>query len=445
MKFAWSHSALVAGGVAALLALTACSSGDDPAADGASTADGTFAGDTLTVWFPGTNEAEMTVMNDSIVPAFEKETGAKVETTFVDWGDISPKLNAAFAAGAAPDLFGHGASAAADFVANERLEPLDDRFAALDQADRDDLSTALASGVVDEKQYYVPLTLDGNLLVYRADLLADAGIDPDSLPDTWEGIAEVGQQLTERDGSGAVTRAGLLLPTSGTSPQQTFAALIAGAGGQQISDDGTSAAFNTPAGLTALEYFTSLYDADEPVSSFLGEDYTNLPVAQQPLVTGEAVIAMETGTMAQQISAANPDLDLRVIQPLKFEGTDQGAALGGGGLGLMMNADSTEKDLAWEFLTFLLSPENSLERAEAIGAVPVRTSQADSSYVTESKVLPAFIEARPSYISNPNIEGWVQVRDALMPSLNAALLGETSPGDALDEAEQAVNDVLSGL
>src|SRR5687768_7827317 len=95
------HIAALAVLVASGLALSACvSTGPEPSG-------GDSAG-TLQVWFPGTNQTEIDLVTKQIVPAFEEETGATVEVTFLDWGDMSTKLNAAFAGGTAPDVFGHG-------------------------------------------------------------------------------------------------------------------------------------------------------------------------------------------------------------------------------------------------------------------------------------------------------------------------------------------------
>lgn len=83
--------------------LAACSSGGDDNATGAGS-----GAKHLTVWFPGTDPAESALVKNSLVPEFEKSTGATVDVTYVDYANLSNKLAAAFAAGTAPDVFGHG-------------------------------------------------------------------------------------------------------------------------------------------------------------------------------------------------------------------------------------------------------------------------------------------------------------------------------------------------
>lgn len=424
----------VAIAAATALVLTGCSP-----SGGGSDAD---SGDkTLKVWFPGNDQNEIDLVTKTIVPAFEKETGAKVEVTYVDWGDISTKLNAAFAAGTAPDVFGHGPAATADFVANDRLTPLTDYVAKLSDADRDDMAAALPGGQVDGVQYLMPLSNQGSLIMYNADDFTAAGLDPDNPPSTWEEVQAAAEKLTVRDGSGAITRSGLLLPSQAIARQQTFATLTAGAGGSTLTKDNTAAAWNSSEGVDALDYFTSLFSGADAVSAALGQDYTNAPPAQQPLVLGTASMTMLSSTAMEKVKATAPDKDLRVLPPVGFDGNDP-AAFGGAGVGLMINADSDNQDLAWDFISNFVNPEVSAEYTQGIGAIPLRASAADTDYVKNDPIMQAFLAAAPHFIANPNVAGWVQVRDVLDKHLEEALHETVSSKDALDQAADEADPIL---
>jgi multiple sugar transport system substrate-binding protein len=427
--------------VAALVAGTLLAGGCS-AADKSSSDDGSFAGKTLTVWFPGTNQPEIDLVTGPIARQFEAETGAKLDVTFVDWSNLSPKLNAAFAAGTAPDVFGHGPAAVADFVVNDRLEPLDDYVKTMDPTDVQDLSTALPGGKVDGKQYLMPLSMVGNLIVYDAADFKAAGLNPDKPPTTWEGVKEAAQKLTKRDSSGKITRSGLLLPSQAIGRQQSFSALLASAGGSQLTADGTKAAFDSPAGTTALDFFTSLYDGRNAVSTGLGADYINAPAAQQPLVTDAAAMEIQSPSGAVQLQKAAPQLDLRVMNAVPFDGQAKGYMLGGSGPGLMINADTDKKKLAWAFLKYMVSTKASAQYTEGIGAVPIRASAADSDYVKSNPILKAFTDNAGNFQPNPNVPGWVQARDTLDKSLERALNKQQTSQQALGQAATEVNKIL---
>lgn len=428
-----SRVGIIAVAAAAALVLSGCSGSSEGSDDA--------GGDTLKVWFPGNDQTEIDLVTDTIVPAFEKETGATVEVTFVDWGDISTKLNAAFAAGTAPDLFGHGPAATADFVANDRLAPLTNFVAELSEADQEDMAAALPGGQVDNVQYLMPLSNQGSLIMYNAEDFRSVGLDPDNPPSTWEEVEAAAEKLTVRDSSGTITRSGLLLPSQAIARQQTFATLTAGAGGSALNKDNTAADWNSSEGVQALDYFTSLFSGPDAVSAALGQDYTNAPTAQQPLVLGTASMTMLSSTAMEKIKAAEPDKDWRVLPAIGFEDGEP-AALGGAGAGLMINADSENQELAWKFISYFITPEVSAEYTQGIGAIPLRASAADTDYVKNDPIMQAFLDAAPDYIANPNVAGWVQVRDVLDKNLEQALHETVSSKDALDQAADEADSIL---
>jgi multiple sugar transport system substrate-binding protein len=432
-----SHHRRTAVGTAAIVltaALAACGMGGGTAEQTGS--------NQLTVWFPGTDPAESALVEDTLVPAFEEQTGAEVEVTYVDYADLSNKLTAAFAAGTAPDVFGHGPAAVADFVANDRLEPLQDYVDGLDQADLDDLATALPGGQVDGEQYLVPLQMQGWALAYDRSDFAAAGLDPDSPPTTWEAVREAAAQLTVRDGDGAITRSGLLLATDPIGRQQSFATLIAGAGGELVDTADLTAAFDTPDGREALDYYVDLFNGDDAVATGLGVTYSANPTAQQPLVTDTASITLLSANAISKLATEAPDLDLGIMQPLRFEDSDTPAAFGGAGPGLMINADSHVKDLAWQFIEYMTGADVNQEYVASFGGIPVRASAADSEYVAESPVLPAFLDAAPYFVPNPNVPGWVQARDTMDAHLEEALNQKAPTDEVLADMAAAVDDVL---
>lgn len=395
----------------------------------------------ISVWFPGTDQTEIDLVTKTIVPRFEKETGATVKVTYLDWGDLSTKLNAAFAAGTAPDVFGHGPAAVADFVHNERVAPLTPYVDAMSASDREDLARALPGGRVNGTQYLMPLWMQGSMIVYRSDEFKKAGLDPQRPPATWEGVLEAARKLTRRSG-GDITRAGLLLPTHPLGLQQTFAGLLASDGGTQISADGKKALVNSAAGIAALTAFVDTYRGPQAVGNQLGAAYQDAPTAQQPLVTGDAAMTVLTAQAAVKMEREHPEMGIRAMPLPSFDG-HQGKAMGGAGSGLMINRDSPEKKLAWQFISYMLSSHTSLRYTQGIGALPVRLSDGDSAYVRKSHVVTAFDKELGNFVPNPNVPGWTQIRDTLAKYLEQAVRGKQSPQQALDDAAAEIDGLLA--
>src|SRR5690606_38630463 len=82
---------------------------------------------TVRVWFAGTAEPMMRVVNEQLLPAFHQaHPGIRIEVDFIPWNELSPKLLTSFAGNVAPDLFMHGQAATAGFASAGVLEPLDE-------------------------------------------------------------------------------------------------------------------------------------------------------------------------------------------------------------------------------------------------------------------------------------------------------------------------------
>jgi multiple sugar transport system substrate-binding protein len=421
---------LTAGAIALSVALTACGTANKSGSGAASKPN------ELTVWFPGNSQVEIDLVTKTLIPEFEKQTSSKVTVTYIDWPNMSPKLTTAFASGTTPDIWGHGTAAASGFVANDRVLALDDRIKAMPAADQDDMRALLDQGVVDGKHYLTPLSASGTLLVYRKDILQQAGIDPTTLT-SWETVYDAARKV--KTGS----RSGVQVLTTPIADEQSFIALLTSDGGSMLNADGKSAAFNSPSGEQALSYMVKLYQGDGAVATGVGDDYLSRPPAQQPLALGTAAITQLGPNQLLQLLKAKPDLKdkLGVLAPPSMGG-HPGRAYGGVGTGLFISKDSKNQDLAWKFLQYMASADVSNKYAETIGSIPIRKSASSSDYVKKNPLLTTFIDAQQAYVANPNVPSWVQVRDVLSRYLQQALAGKIAPKQALDKAAQEVKPLL---
>ncbi|MGP9538366.1 ABC transporter substrate-binding protein [Brachybacterium sp. AOP43-C2-M15] len=421
-------SAAIAG---APLLLTACG-GSGPEEDD---------GGDLVLWFPGTNPAEQTFIDDVVIPAFTEATGRGAAATYIDWPDMSTRLNAGFSSGTGPDLYGHGPAAVADLVGFDRVEPLDGYLEQMDEEDIADLRTGLDSGMVDDVSYLFPIASTGRQVGYNAAHFEEAGLDPDTPPTTFEELKEAADALAVRDGS-RLTRAGIVFDTQPAGMQQAFTTMLWANGGELLSEDGTEVLFNGPEGVEALAWYVSLYQGDAPVDSGLGGTWDGLPPAQSPLVTEDTSMLFADSSTFQQIMSAAPDMDLRFMDVLAFEGSEP-AAFGGAATGLMINPDSAKKDAAWEFITLIGGAELNNRFAEEVGHVPARESAIESDYVQESPAIATTVENSEHFRSNPNVPGWTRIRDTLAGHLEQALNAQLSPQVALDGAAVEVGAILA--
>jgi multiple sugar transport system substrate-binding protein len=423
----------IAGLAAVGLVLSAC--GSDDASTG-----GGDAGQTLRVWFPGNLSSEIDLINNELVPAFEDEHGIGVEVEFVDWGDLSTRLSTAFAGGTAPDIFGHGNAAAAGFAANERVIALDDYLADLSAEDVDDF-TFLDDGKVDGTQYIMPLRGFGFLLAFRTDLFAEAGLDPANPPQTWSELRSAAEALTVRDGD-RIERSGFIVHTDNpTSMSQAFGTFLFQAGGGFLSDDGSTITWDSPEGEQALQFLVDLYHGPDAVADGLGEA-TASAGAQHPLATGRAAMALIDEATLMSIHEQAPDIadSIDVAPPLREA---EAASFGGAGNGLFISADTDLQDEAWEFIQFLLEPDNTKSYVEVVGGVPARASLADDADLADVPYIRPYLDAAGQFRGNPNVQAWTELREVLAAQIEHALHGNTSAGEALENSAAEAAGLLA--
>ncbi len=390
----------------------------------------------LTVWYAGNFQDQMDLVNNELVPAFEAANpGIDLTVEFIPWGDLTAKLNTAFATGTVPDVFMHGQAATAGLVAADRLAPLDDYLAGFDVAD---FGPTFEQGSVDGKHYLAPVYGSGNLLVYRTDLWEEAGLDPAAPPTTWEGLLDVARKLTVRDANGQIQRTGLLIGSNGTAIQQPFSSLFWQAGGEWFSPDGREVTFDGPAAVKAIEFMQQLFDPATGVTR-LGENPGASPV--NPLVTGQAAMMFGSMEMTSGLRTTNPDaFELLAVAP-PTKDVDQATFYSFAGF--FISQDSSHKDEAWQYISFALSPEWLEAFNSAAGSLPPRSSLADSAFLAGSPALKAYSDNLQFAHGNPNVAIWVQARDITAAHLESAVYGRETAEAAAKAIQQEIEALLN--
>ncbi|MEX2535056.1 MAG: ABC transporter substrate-binding protein [Trueperaceae bacterium] len=389
----------------------------------------------ITVWYAGTFQDHMDLVNDELVPAFESaHPDVDVTVEFIPWGDLTAKLNTAFATGTVPDVFMHGQAATAGLVAANRLAPLDPY---LESFDTSDFGPTFEQGSVAGKRYLAPVYGSGRLLIYRTDFWEEAGLDPEQPPATWEELLDVARKLTIRDANGNIERAGLLMGSSGTSIQQPFSAFLWQAGGAWFNDDGTEVVFESPAAVRAVEFLQSLFDEETGVTR-LGENFANSPV--NPLVTGQVAMMFGAMEMAAGLKTTNPEVFKLLAAAPPTRDVEQATFYSFAGF--FISQDSDNKDEAWEYIEFSLSPEWLEAFNRAAGSLPPRSSLANADFLAESPVLKAYSDNIRYAHGNPNVPIWVQARDITAAHLEAAVYGRETAEEAVSAIQAEIEALL---
>lgn len=371
-----------------------------------------------------------------LIPEFEKETGIKVTMDELGYVDLYQKLTADFVGNTGNyDLMTVDIVWSGEYAANGYTLPLDDYMARdKDQLQLDDIMpVAWTLGEWEGKHWAYPLAGYANVLNYRKDVLAEAGIEP---PKTQQELLEAAQKLTapDKDFYGIA-----LLGAKGSAVAQDYMAWVQQHGGSILDKDG-KVALNTPENVKILEFFGSLFKYAPPGATDYWWD-------QRETAFRSGNVAMMEGWSIARAGYENPEISsvvgkVDVTAAPVAEGMEPKYGFGGWGIGI--NADSKNPDAAWEFIKWITSPEVQKEWIRNDGAPIRRSTLEDPELVAEYPWFPLMLESfeKGDGDYRPRIPEYSIIQDALGTAVNGFLVGEMSAQEALDQAQTQVDSAM---
>lgn len=413
-------------GAASLLTLTALAL---PA--GAAAQARPFAGVTLTL---ASQNDQFAPVLAKLAPAFEAETGAAVRVDVMDYGTLLTKTTADFVGHTAGyDLVTVDVVWSGAYAENGYTVDLTDRVKR-DAAEigTDDIYPVLMAslGGYAGKQMAFPFAGYANVLAYRKDLYAAAGLRP---PATMEELVAAAAKLTDpaKHTYGFVANG-----KTGPAGAQDWMQYNAQMGGSILDKDGRPA-LNSPANVASLAVYRDLFAKSAPPGA---ADY-DWDGREQSFRNG-TVATMETWSVGAP--GYYDPAQSKVVDTAAIEAAPSAAGLppryGVGGWGMGINADSEpgKKDAAWAFIKWLTSPAVH-KRFNLMGAGSFlrRSEMTDPDLLARFPFLPVlattFEHGDGDY--RPRIPQYPEIQDLLGTAVNAVLVGNVDPRAALDDVQ----------
>lgn len=398
--------------------------------DGDGDAEGSDSGEdvTLTFWhYWDANNGE--VMQSLVDDWNDEHPEAQVESVFVGFDDLLPKLQAAASGGEAPDIAAGDLTWLPKLTESGRLAPLDDL---LPEGKLDEFfPEMLEVGQHDGSTYSVPVSSNNLQLFYNRELFEEAGLDPDAPPETWEELRETASECAD---PGAGVQGMELFTEPGEGMTWQYQVYLWQAGGEFLTDDGSEAAFDSPEGEEALSLWLDLLHTDE--SSQLA--------SWGAFEQGSACLRMD-GSWMVGIWAADPPFEFGTAT-MPYPSDGEPATNMGGEQIFMMSEDSGRQEAAAAFIDWVTSHDAQLEWDRETGFMPVLESMADGEFrehieETEPRALP-FVDGAERARSRPPVPDYPEASDAFSREIEPALLGDLSASEALANAAAAVEEQL---
>ncbi|MFC3166220.1 extracellular solute-binding protein [Ciceribacter thiooxidans] len=369
------------------------------------------------------SEADVRAMTEAFTKANPDVT---VNLEFVPYEGLHDKTVLAQGSGGGYDVVLFDVIWPAEYAANNVLVDVSDKIT-------DDMKTGVLPGAwttvqYEGKYYGMPWILDTKYLFYNKEILEKAGIT--APPKTWAELTEQAKIIQQKN---------LLKTPIAWSWSQAEAAicdyttLVSAYGGDFLKDG--KPVFQTDGGLDALKYMVDSYKSGltNPNSKeFLEED------VRKVFENGDAAFALNWTYM---YNMANDPKDSKVagkvgvVPAPGVEGKSEVSAVNGS-MGLGITTASKHPEEAWKYITFMTS--QATQNAYAKLSLPIWSSSYEDSTVTagQEELVAAAEKGLAAMYARPTTPKYQELSTALQQAIQEALLGQSTPEDALKSAAE---------
>lgn len=324
-------------------------------------------------------------------------------------------------------------------MVNERDIPVDlGPFMAKDgnMAEQGFSDNILKLAQVQGKQVGLAFATSNPIMYYNADLVRKVGGNPDQPPKTWDEVIALSSKIKALgDGNEGID-------FRWQGDDWMFSALLFGAGGQMLSDDEATVAFNGPEGLKAFELVDRMVKEG-------GLPVFTKQAGEQAFVAGKVGFAFQTtGALRNTIKNVGDKFDLRTAHIPLIDPVN-GKLPTGGNAAVMLTRDANKQEAAWKFIKFAAGPFGASVVVPGTGYVPNNELAATSSdylgnFYKENPLFRAGLEQMPlmqPWYAFPGSNG-VKVTQTIVENLSRVVEQSAEPKEALDDAAAEVEGLL---
>jgi putative chitobiose transport system substrate-binding protein len=364
--------------------------------------------------------------------------GTKVNWVDVPWSAMQGKIQAAMAAKTAPDVVNLNPDFAVQLATRNAWLELD---SALTKGEpKEYLPRIWQAGTLNGKAFSFPWYLTTNVTIYNQELLTKAGIAKP--PTTYQELATAAKQIKAKTGKYAMFTT--FVPEDSNDVLESLVQM-----GVQLVDKDGKAAFNTPAGKAAFQYWVDLYKQGLLPKESLTQGHQQ---AIQLYQAGETAMLSAGAPFIDTIAKNAPQIaKVSAVAPqLSGQTGKKGVAV----MNLVIPRTTNKPEAAVKFASFITNAANQLAFAQASDTLPSNTqavtdyqtkltSSGDKSALAQGKLISA-TQLSQADVLIPPLKNINVLKKAIYDNLQAAMLGEKTVEQAVTTAASAWDSGNSG-
>jgi putative chitobiose transport system substrate-binding protein len=390
----------------------------------------------------GTQEVEFWTMQlqpqftdyfNELIANFEAENpDLKVRWTDVPWGDMQSKILTAVSANTAPDVVNLNPDFAAQLAGRNAWLPLDDVISAEQRALY--LPKIWEANQIDGQSFGIPWYLATSITVSNREILEEAGVaEP---PRTFAELATVAEQVRSATGKYAFFMT--VVPEDSAEVLQSMVQM-----GVDLIDEEGNAAFNTPAGRAAFQYWVDLYQngllPQEVVTQGHRRGIDLYQAGETALVSTGPQFLSTIATNAPSIAAVSD-----ASPQITGDTGKKNVAV----MNLVIPRSTDKPEAAVKFALYVANPENQLVFAKQANVLPSTSASledehfksvaADAEPADQARIVSAS-QMTEAEVLLPTISDIKELQKIIYTNLQSAMLGQQTVDEAIATAETAWN------
>lgn len=378
----------------------------------------------------GYTEADGKVLNSLVDEFNASQDEIEITTSTKPWATLLDTALPALSSNTGPELVALPAENVPVWASKGALHDLDDWYDASDSGADVLNESAVATGIVDGKNYAVPLSFTPLTMFYNTTMFTEAGVE---VPTTWDEWVAAANKLTiDENGDGTPEQYGLALQDHGTVGNGVWPSLFKSGGGDVVTPDG-EVVIDSPENVTTLSYWRdALAEGNFSPTGLAGADADGLFSA------GKVAMTLAGPWMATVSESSGIDFGIASL-PAGPDGIKASALAVD--MSVTSQATDEEKTAAQTFLTWFYQKKNMITWSLASGWPPL-TSEVTPDDVAENEVVAALTEQAQNGVALlPGVIPSTDVLTAMDTATQKALAG----GDIaalLDTAQKEMEAAL---
>ncbi len=369
-----------------------------------------------------------------LIAKFEQQNPAiAVRWVDVPWTAMQSKILTAVSAKTAPDVVNLNPDFASQLAGRNAWLLLDDRVSA---SDRDQYFPKIwQASTLDGKSFGIPWYLTTRVMIYNTKLLEQAGVTKP--PTTYKELATVAKQVREKTGKYAFFTT--VVPEDSAEILESFVQM-----GVTLVDGEGKAAFNSPAGKAAFQYWVDLYKAGVLPKEVLTQGHRQAIELYQ---AGETAILMSGPEFLNTIAKNAPAIASVSASAPQISGDTEKKNVAV--MNLVIPRDTDQPDAALKFALFVTNTDNQLTFAKTANVLPstpqaltdpfFTTAPANATPVDKARIVSAS-QLKTAEVLIPVIKDIKLLQKVVYNNLQAAMLGEKTVDQAIADAAQEWDD-----